>query len=260
MDLAERLEMLRSGLHGRVTILAWDANGLVAVEKVPGLRSHPNVPGTVDRNALLAAPYDGKRRAILDRPIFLLHRLDSATGGVLLLALDEAVAMAVRDAFGRQRVAKDYHAFVVWRRNFSREHLTDSLCEMRRDGLLRVRGGCIEVAKAEAIFQSERRLGPLHLALLELHPSTGRTNQLRVQCARRGMPILGDRTYGDFSANRSAEKFLEIRGLQLHASAIRLRYELQKRSFSFGVTSPNAGTFRDWTRFPLPSRTGGQDL
>ena len=53
-------------------------------------------------------------------------------------------------------------------------------------------------------------------ALLELQPKTGRTHQLRIQCANRGFPIVGDQTYGDFQKNR----FLRGSLLCLHAEAI----------------------------------------
>ena len=56
--------------------------------------------------------------------------------------------------------------------------------------------------------------GPM--ALLELKPKTGRTHQLRIQCAQRGMAILGDQTYGDFQRNRG----LKTEALFLHSESI----------------------------------------
>ena len=57
---------------------------------------------------------------------------------------------------------------------------------------------------AEARMKVRERLqgkqGPM--ALVELRPTTGRTHQLRIQCANRGIPIVGDRIYGDFQKNR----------------------------------------------------------
>lgn len=56
------------------------------------------------------------------------------------------------------------------------------------------------------------------MALLELRPGTGRTHQLRIQCANRGLPIVGDRTYGDFTKNRNSK----VESLFLHAESIEL--------------------------------------
>jgi len=54
------------------------------------------------------------------------------------------------------------------------------------------------------------------MALLELRPTTGRTHQLRIQCANRGVPIVGDRTYGEFKKNRE----LKDQSLRLHSESI----------------------------------------
>ena len=63
------------------------------------------------------------------------------------------------------------------------------------------------------------KAGPM--ALLELQPKTGRTHQLRIQCANRGLPIVGDRTYGDFSKNR----LLQDMDLLLHSESIELSFK-----------------------------------
>ena len=65
--------------------------------------------------------------------------------------------------------------------------------------------------------------------LLELHPRTGITHQLRVQCQHEEVPILGDRIYGDFSRN----KFIRILGgspkrLYLHACELTIPHKIPK--------------------------------
>jgi 23S rRNA-/tRNA-specific pseudouridylate synthase len=55
------------------------------------------------------------------------------------------------------------------------------------------------------------------LALLQLEPATGRSHQLRVQCARRHLPIVGDATYGDFRANRDYARHSGQKRLFLHS-------------------------------------------
>ena len=76
----------------------------------------------------------------------------------------------------------------------------------------------------------QRKCGPM--ALLELRPTTGRTHQLRIQCANRGMPIVGDRTYGDFTKNRNSK----AESLFLHSEAIEL--PLGAGSFKSYVAEP----------------------
>ena len=62
----------------------------------------------------------------------------------------------------------------------------------------------------------------LPFSLVKLYPKTGRTHQLRVQCAKRNLPIVGDNTYGDFQLNREIRKSTGYKRLFLHASHIRI--------------------------------------
>ena len=73
------------------------------------------------------------------------------------------------------------------------------------------------------------------LALLELKPRTGRTHQLRVQCARRQLPIVGDQTYGDFRKNREFAKVARTKRLFLHSLETQVRYSWAGREWSFGA-------------------------
>jgi len=77
------------------------------------------------------------------------------------------------------------------------------------------------------------------LALLKLTPKTGRTHQLRVQCANRGMSIIGDRTYGDFSLNRKISVKNNIDRMLLHASELSFDlHDSQMPSISWSIESP----------------------
>ena len=62
------------------------------------------------------------------------------------------------------------------------------------------------------------------MSLLELEPTTGRTHQLRIQCSQRNLPIVGDRTYGDFEKNRLFEKSTTQQGMFLHAERVRVPF------------------------------------
>jgi 23S rRNA pseudouridine955/2504/2580 synthase len=60
------------------------------------------------------------------------------------------------------------------------------------------------------------------LSLLSLKPLTGRTHQLRVQAAHHQLPIIGDRTYGDFKINAHAKQSWGLQRLMLHAEHIQM--------------------------------------
>ena len=76
------------------------------------------------------------------------------------------------------------------------------------------------------------------LALLKLEPRTGRSHQLRVQCAKRHLPIVGDQTYGDFRANREFAKKAESKRLFLHSLETSFDYEWAGANHKFAARAP----------------------
>ena len=95
------------------------------------------------------------------------------------------------------------------------------------NGKLRVQPGKGSLAITKAWKMRERK-GKVNFQLLELLPLTGKTHQLRVQCMIRKIPILGDKTYGDFSLNRKFQQATRIQRLCLHASQIEFNIEHEK--------------------------------
>jgi 23S rRNA-/tRNA-specific pseudouridylate synthase len=74
--------------------------------------------------------------------------------------------------------------------------------------------------------------------VLALEPRTGRTHQLRHQCALRHLPILGDQTYGNFSLNRELARRFGTSRLFLHASSVELQLTLGNLRVDFAARSP----------------------
>jgi tRNA pseudouridine65 synthase len=79
--------------------------------------------------------------------------------------------------------------------------------------------------------------------LIELTPRTGRSHQLRVQCAHRRLPIVGDATYGDFGGNRALAKETGVKRLCLHSHETRFDYEHEGRAVKFVATAPTPAEF-----------------
>jgi 23S rRNA-/tRNA-specific pseudouridylate synthase len=77
------------------------------------------------------------------------------------------------------------------------------------------------------------------LTLLKLEPITGRTHQLRVQCAFHGVPIVGDGTYGEFVFNREFARRTGHKRMFLHAASLRIP------SLGFSAESPVPPSFAE---------------
>jgi tRNA pseudouridine65 synthase len=231
--------------------LTHDANGLAALAKPAGTRSHPN-DDHVDRHALLHATYrlDGEYYewtppgAATPSRLWLLNRLDSATSGVILVARDGALATAIKELFQRKRVRKVYQAIVFGTPARPVELWRDWLRVERAGGQVRATAGGGVLAETQAtVIRANPRAEP-SLALLKLEPRTGRSHQLRVQCAERHLPIVGDLTYGDFAANREFFRAGGAKRLFLHSLETAFDYEWQGRTHRFTAKAPLPPEFK----------------
>lgn len=232
-------------LGSGVELLAHDANGLAALAKPAGVLSHPNMHSEQSRS-LLAAPYtlEGEFYHWKDaaggppRRLYLLNRLDSATSGVILVAAGEALAAGIRAMFLKKQVQKVYNALVFGVPSQSSQVWRDRLAVRKSGGQVRTGTGGNIPAEAHMTVLRQRRTRVPPLALIRLEPRTGRSHQLRVQCAARHLPIVGDATYGNFGANREFAKATGERRLFLHSLETAFDYEWAGRTFHFSARAP----------------------
>jgi tRNA pseudouridine65 synthase len=198
---------------------------LVAVYKPCGLLVHRSrIDREADRFALQLV------RDQLGRRVYPVHRLDKATDGVLLFALDPATAGALTSAFQARRVAKTYVAVV---RGYTAEagvidHPLRERLEPCTDALART-----DKAPQSAITEYRRlatrelpwpvdRYPTARYSLVTLRPRTGRKHQLRRHLKHIAHPIVGDTTYGKGPHNRLFRDRLRCHRLLLSAVELTL--------------------------------------
>lgn len=227
-----------------VVLIKHDANGLVALAKPAGLLSHPNKSGDEARS-LLTAGYEPageffhwREAAGAVHRVWLLNRLDSATSGVILVSMDEKLAAAIRLHFRQKRVHKVYVALVFGRPSGKAQVWRDRLAVEKSGGRIRTKTtGHIPAECRMTLLRSAGAAGRMQ-SLLQLEPLTGRSHQLRVQCAKRSLPIVGDQTYGDFARNREFAKATGCKRLFLHSRRTEFDYEFGDRKFHFAAEAP----------------------
>ena len=221
--------------HG-VSILKILETGLIALHKPDGIMSHPNEI-RANPKALLTCAYDleNERYYWKGGELFLLHRLDSPTSGVILGCSDFALARAIKKAFEDNTIQKTYRALVFGSPASKKEIWQDRL---EKNGT----GSVIARGKPNALTEMKRisttRLEDGIFSQLELKPKTGKTHQLRVQAAAKGLPMIGDATYGNFAWNRAFTRLTGHKRLFLHALEVMVKLEWKGKPLEFYATSP----------------------
>lgn len=237
-------------LGREVTLLAHDDNGLAAFNKPAGVLSHPNERGDEARSLLNARyvidgeffEWENEQRTETQR-LWLLNRLDSATSGVILAAASAELAAEMRAQFKRKQVRKIYHALVFGVPRQPMELWRDLLAVEKRGGQIRTAASAGHVPAESRMSVVRTGRGEPRLALVRLEPRTGRSHQLRVQCAKRHLPIVGDQTYGDFRANREFAKRTGEKRLFLHSLETSFDYEFRGQRRHFAARAPLPETF-----------------
>lgn len=236
-----------------VTLIARDENGLAAFDKPAGVLSHPNSAEDEPRSLLNAryvieGEYFEWKRAEGGEAerLWLLNRLDSATSGVILVAASEELATTIRAQFKRKQVRKVYHALVFGAPRQPMEIWRDLLAVDKRGGTIRTATHAGHVPAETRMSVVRRGAHEPRVSLLKLEPKTGRSHQLRVQCAKRSVPIVGDQTYGDFARNREFAKRAETKRMFLHSLETAFEYEFKGRTQKFVAHAPLPGRFEEF--------------
>ncbi|MCB9806560.1 RluA family pseudouridine synthase [Candidatus Peribacteria bacterium] len=170
----------------------------------------------------------------------LAHRIDRDTSGIIISCLNRQSYEHMAEQFRTRKVEKTYHALVM------------GVPEPRQGliiaPLLRLDTGRTDEAKvivdtdgqtAETTYKVIKTGTKNDWSLVELHPKTGRTHQIRVHMAHIGHPLIGDKRYG----GPIVVKFPELRDLHgrkghlLHAEKISFTSPNSNRKKVFQISS-----------------------
>ena len=156
--------------------------------------------------------------------VFIVHRLDRETSGLMMFARNEFTQAALQQNW--KSVTKRYLAVVEGAPSNPQGTLKDHLVEGKSFMVHRVdKGGELAITHYRVL----RRHGDK--SLLELTLETGRKNQIRVQLAALGHPIVGDRKYGASSD--------PVRRLALHSCELKFLHPVSGAAMEFRSALPS---------------------
>jgi 23S rRNA-/tRNA-specific pseudouridylate synthase len=225
-------------LNTGVNIIAHNEDGLVALDKPAGAMSHPNTSED-NRRSMLVADYDLEQECYTwsgesgqVQRAWLINRLDSPTSGVILIGLNPEITSTIKQQFATHKITKIYYALVRGKLRAPAGSWSDQLKKDVHRGSRLVKQG--RVVSAKTRYQSIKSpTGGFPVTLMKLMPLTGRTHQLRVQCKKHGLPIVGDRTYGSFSFNKEVVMCAETKRMMLHSGETLVRYSFKGKLREF---------------------------
>lgn len=190
----QRVELLPKDSAGAAELpfpILYEDTGLIAVDKPAGLLSMGNERER--RRTAYRAVSDYVKAREPGRRIFIVHRLDRDTSGVLVFAKDEKLKRALQDNWENVVKKRGYLAAVEGtlpqREGMIRSYLHETATHLVYSG---PRGRQAKEAVTRYRMVAENR--GYTLAAVEI--DTGRKNQIRVHMQDLGCPIAGDRQYG----------------------------------------------------------------
>ena len=220
--------------------LLYEDEVLLVVNKPPGVVVHPasgNWKGTL-LNGLLAhfqATEKGDGWNNADIVPGLVHRLDKATSGLMVVAKTDQAHRALSSQFEQHSITRTYEALIYGRMPDESGMIDLGIGRDVSDGK-KVSSNSLKPQAAVTEFIVLRQFGTV-ASHIELTPHTGRQHQLRVHVASLGCPILGDQVYG-------GEKVCRIRGktiprVMLHASRLGFQHPLVQSFQEYTVPFPS---------------------
>lgn len=165
--------------------------------------------------------------------VWVIHRLDKGTSGVIVFARDAESHRALNTQFENHEAQKTYHAIVEgnpkWDEKVTKFPLRANVGKKHRTAVDDKNG-----KPAETHFRVIKRYQDA--ALVEAKPMTGRTHQIRVHAYALGHPLLGDVLY-------SAKETWLITRPALHAQTLSLIHPMTKERMKF--SAPHPADFED---------------
>jgi len=218
ITLARRERSIESGLK-----ILYEDRHLVVIDKPSNLLSVSTAFEEGDTaHAILKRNYRPKK-------VYVVHRLDQDTSGVMMFALSEEALAKLKTVFEKHDIERKYDAIIeghlveekgTWESYlFEDENYVVHETEDKKKGQL-------AITHYTVIGKSKKR------SWLDVTLETGKKNQIRVHCESAGTPVVGDKKYGAQSN--------PIKRLGLHAHFLSFRHPITGKTMRFESPPPES--------------------
>lgn len=204
---------------------------LIVVNKPVDLPVHKNdfMPLDADYLTKLVGDMTGKW-------IYNVHRLDSKTSGLIVLALSSEVAHQMALLFEQKAIRKKYVAIVQGEPGVGK--FETKVLVKKKSKFKKPASTNFQTIRTIDTAISHGNKQDIKLSLVEIDPETGRWHQLRQHFAQHRFDILGDSHHGDFTLNKLVTERTGIKRLFLHASELHFIHPVTGESMDFHSETP----------------------
>ena len=208
--------------------IVFEDDWLIVVDKRSGVLSmSTGRPGETTAYSLLSDYV--KRVYGKDSKIFIVHRIDRETSGLIIFSKDEKTKHALQENWNSSVLERKYCAILEGRPPENQGTVHSWLSENPKS--LKVTSSPTDDEGKESVTHYRVLSHGKHYSLVEFELETGRKHQIRVHSALLGCPVTGDRRYG--AADNPAGR------IALHARSIVFRHPVTGKVMSFDTGLPN---------------------
>ena len=224
--------------HPKLKIV-YEDDDLIVVNKQPGLLTVAATPGSSETTAFsILRAYVKRQNARAG--VYVVHRLDRETSGLLVFARSEELQHYMREYWRELVTERTYIALAEGVLEPREGQIKTWFTEDKRNAMVYSSpvddGGDLAITNYKTLRVSESHqlsaVSHQPYSLVELHLETGRTNQIRVHLASKGCPVVGDRKYGHGNESSPIDR------LCLHAKVLAFIHPVTEKTVRFESPVP----------------------
>jgi 23S rRNA pseudouridine1911/1915/1917 synthase len=220
---------------GRKIVVLHEDDDIIVINKDSGLLTVPSRKGALDNTAIkeinkyISKKYNDKKSNI----VFIVHRLDRDTSGVMVFARHRKAQEFLKKQFLDHSIDRKYSCILSGHLEKKAGKIQSFLTDDEESKNFRVKSTKDSSEGHEAITHYSVKKEIEGFSLIDAKLETGKRNQIRVHFADLGHPIMGDRKY-----SKNKKQLFDMPRLALHASELGFIHPTTKKRVFFEAQIP----------------------
>lgn len=188
---------------------------------------------SVQGGAGIAHPLDEEFAKQVGQKVYLVHRLDKDTAGLMIIAKTPQAASKWTRLISSKQVQKTYTAYCFGTLSRKKGVINDTVMQHGENKIAVTNYRILEESDVSLKVQSENgeKTENIHISKISLELQTGRMHQIRIHLSKNNCPIIGDDSHGNFKLNKLVKKVYKIKNLQLYSVRLAVPIDGKNRVF-----------------------------